>query len=555
LVEFFSEKWPAQMKNIIMIRITLLLFINISVCYGTIYEYDSLNRLSRVTYDGGFQITYMYDEVGNRTELIATILPDIAPNGLVNLEDFTVMAEHWLNSDCGEPDWCGLADIDRDANVGTVELNYLANWWLKESAYDLATSVIGGHGSIMPLSDSYAYGTVVPLTAIPDSGYQVNSWSGTDNDSTQNKTNTVAMVGSKTVTVEFETSYALNTSVIGGNGVILPASGNYERGTTVELQAVPDEGYHVKSWSGTDNDSLTTVQNTVTMNSGRTVTVEFQSIGELIPMENSGFETGDFTGWSLITDWPSEASVVSPGFSGSIHKAYLRAWEEWIPEGEIFMTGRIELSRTVPVEIPSCYQVVFDYERMNNSGVTISINGANYSLNEGVNHFEEVAYTGESISIIVTLNGNGYAELYLDNFKIYRVDSGSTGDTTIVNGGFELGDFTNWQILQSDPVNTYYSVWDTPLTEGNYSAEIDAWSDAEIHLRSINLIHAGVLSFDYWAMGTEAYVLINGQQYALNTTENVVSFSMPIVTPIYQFEVVLKGETYMLIDNCQIQPL
>ena len=46
-------------------------------------------------------------------------------------------------------------------------------------------------------------------------------------------------------------------------------------GARLALTATPDAGYQVKSWSGTDDDTLTTVNNTVTMDADRTVTVEF----------------------------------------------------------------------------------------------------------------------------------------------------------------------------------------------------------------------------------------------------------------------------------------
>jgi YD repeat-containing protein len=34
------------------------------------YEYDSLNRLSRVTYENGDSITYEYDAAGNITNVV-----------------------------------------------------------------------------------------------------------------------------------------------------------------------------------------------------------------------------------------------------------------------------------------------------------------------------------------------------------------------------------------------------------------------------------------------------------------------------------------------------
>ncbi len=168
--------------------------------------------------------------------------------------------------------------------------------------YTLNASVVGGHGSVSPTSGSYAVGTVVMLTATPNTGYRVKAWSGTNNDSSTSNTNTVTMNSNKTATVEFEeipvTQYALTASVVGGHGSVSPTSGSYAAGTVVTLTATPNTGYRVKAWNGTNNDSSTSNTNTVTMNSNKTVTVEF----ELIPA----------TQYTLTTS-------VSPIGSGSIN--------------------------------------------------------------------------------------------------------------------------------------------------------------------------------------------------------------------------------------------
>ena len=52
------------MKNIL---ITTILFLNACLIFAqTGYEYDNLNRLTKVTYDNGTTISYNYDELGNR---------------------------------------------------------------------------------------------------------------------------------------------------------------------------------------------------------------------------------------------------------------------------------------------------------------------------------------------------------------------------------------------------------------------------------------------------------------------------------------------------------
>jgi len=121
----------------------------------------------------------------------------------------------------------------------------------------------------------------VALLAIPDYGYGVKSWTGTDDDTLTTLQNAVTMNEDKSVTVAFEqlTLYYLTTSVVGGNGSIAPPSGPYYDREVITLTATPDPNYKVKAWSGTDDDTLTTAQNTVTINGADAhVTVEFMPI-------------------------------------------------------------------------------------------------------------------------------------------------------------------------------------------------------------------------------------------------------------------------------------
>jgi len=96
------------------------------------YEYDDLNRLTRAIYDETTVIEYTYDEVGNRTRRVSTLMADTSIDGTVNFHDFTVVASRWLDEDCGYPDeWCEGADIDWNTEVGIEDIAILAQQWLE----------------------------------------------------------------------------------------------------------------------------------------------------------------------------------------------------------------------------------------------------------------------------------------------------------------------------------------------------------------------------------------------------------------------------------------
>ena len=176
--------------------------------------------------------------------------------------------------------WTGTDNDALKTNTNTVTVNgdrTVAVAFEAIPRYTLGSSVVGGHGTLSPSSGTHSDGTVVSLTAAPDSGYRVKAWTGTDNDALKTNTNAVTMSRNRTVTVEFEAipRHTLNTSVAGGHGTLSPATGMHYVGTVVTLTAVPDSGYQIKAWTGTDNDALLTSSNTATMTGDRTVTVEF----------------------------------------------------------------------------------------------------------------------------------------------------------------------------------------------------------------------------------------------------------------------------------------
>jgi YD repeat-containing protein len=106
------------------------------ICLGQVvlaatYQYDNLHRLTSVVYDNGMQITYNYDEVGNRTQRVSTLLADTSIDGKVDFKDFAIIASRWLDADCIGPGWCEGADIDWSSTVDIEDLAILAQQWLE----------------------------------------------------------------------------------------------------------------------------------------------------------------------------------------------------------------------------------------------------------------------------------------------------------------------------------------------------------------------------------------------------------------------------------------
>jgi predicted outer membrane repeat protein len=102
--------------------------------------------------------------------------------------------------------WTGTNNdnLTGPANSVTMNGNRTVTVAFVSNSCKLTVQVVGNNGgTVTPTSGTYSRGTVVTLTATPASGYRIDNWQGTDNDSSYAQTNTVTMNGDKTVNVTF----------------------------------------------------------------------------------------------------------------------------------------------------------------------------------------------------------------------------------------------------------------------------------------------------------------------------------------------------------------
>ena len=55
---------------------------------------------------------------------------DLNLDEVVDFHDFALFSSQWNGSDCGDPDWCAGADIDRDGDVDHKDLGLFVEYWL-----------------------------------------------------------------------------------------------------------------------------------------------------------------------------------------------------------------------------------------------------------------------------------------------------------------------------------------------------------------------------------------------------------------------------------------
>lgn len=193
-------------------------------------------------------------------------------------------------------------DLSGTENPTTITLNthmsVSANF--AQVRYTLTINITGaGNVQRVPDETTYLPGTLVQLTASPNTGYDFIQWSG-DASGTGTTTN-VVLNGDKTVNAIFEAGcYPLTlTAVPASGGAVVPnpsanCGGNYTHGTNVSLSAIPVAGYAFSGWSGDASGSANPYPN-LAMSGNRSVIATFTQLEYTVTVNVSPAGAGTVT--------------------------------------------------------------------------------------------------------------------------------------------------------------------------------------------------------------------------------------------------------------------
>ncbi len=178
--------------------------------------------------------------------------------------------------------WSGTSDDTSLANSNIVVVDSAKTVSVDFELIPCVLTLTAGDGGTVQATPAavdnvYDYGTIISFTAVPDEGYVVKNWTGTDDDGATTLNNTMTITSDTSVAVTFEKSiHDLQVIIIGGNGEVTPETGSYEYGTLVDLTVTPDANYRLVSWQGTTNDSSDLLTNQVSITEDTTVTVTLE---------------------------------------------------------------------------------------------------------------------------------------------------------------------------------------------------------------------------------------------------------------------------------------
>ncbi len=326
-------------------------------------EYDCVGFIQQIS-DGGYMLTGYtesfstggYDFWVIKLGADGNISPSCEFDGI---SDAAVSSTGFLP---GEPNITpqGTSLALLDSNVSPYVTGATATLLCSDQEYSLTVSTSPG-GTTDPSPDIYTYygGKRVTLTAIPDSGYVFNGWSG-DASGTENPI-TIIMDENKSIAANFVMGHTLTIAATeGGSTFPNPGSYNYGAGEEVTITANPYVGYIFNGWTGdvpqgNENDNPLTI----TVDSDKSITANFIWPCQLIITAGKGGTTDplpgtyiygmgtevriaaipeegyEFVGWSVdatglenpITMTMDEDRLIAASFSGAGGEEEKSFWE------------------------------------------------------------------------------------------------------------------------------------------------------------------------------------------------------------------------------------
>jgi len=146
------------------------------------------------------------------------------------------------------------------------------------SQYSLNVSASNGTVNRNPNNTSYASGSIVTLTASPNSCYEFSGWAGNCASFGMNTTCTLTMDSNKSVSANFTAkTFFLDVSAYNGTVNRTPNQTSYACGSNVTLTASPNSCYEFSGWSGNCSGFGINTSCNLTMDSNKSAGASFST--------------------------------------------------------------------------------------------------------------------------------------------------------------------------------------------------------------------------------------------------------------------------------------
>lgn len=171
----------------------------------------------------------------------------------------------------------GSPQLNSDWNYGNYFEDPDNNFTTSLELQSYLTVNVIGSGSVGNLDPSYNYGSIVPITATPNTNMEFVEWQGSGVAQPTFAQTTVLMDTDRNITAVFEPK-DFNV-VINENGKgSTSGSGLHPFGSTINITATADFGYAFSHWEGAGPDSNTSANTTLTVQQDHSLIAHFNPL-------------------------------------------------------------------------------------------------------------------------------------------------------------------------------------------------------------------------------------------------------------------------------------
>ena len=214
--------------------------------------------------------------------------------------------------------WNGEGIADPSARSTTVDMSQARSLSASFSLNSYDLTVLAESGGSVSGSGSFPHGSLVNVSATPNSGYSFVQWVGAGiSDSTAPNT-TLIMNSDQSITAQFaQSEQSLFSLVLQANpqsSGILIGDGNYPQDQNVSISAEPIAGYSFDRWEGYPINNSPDSNTSLILDSNITITAHFTRLNYLINLDSPGGGTVTGTGTYAFGSEANLSAEASTGY-------------------------------------------------------------------------------------------------------------------------------------------------------------------------------------------------------------------------------------------------
>ena len=177
--------------------------------------------------------------------------------------------------------WSGEGVQNQNAMTTTVTMTQTRTITAFFTIEDYILELNATTGGNVTGDGNYTHGQVIAITALPQSGYQFDEWSGDIDGNLSSSSRSIIMDSNKSITAKFipvtENNFVLSIVANPEIGGSTTGAGSYSSNTVVPITANPLQGYEFLSWEGLGIVESNASSTTVNISQNLLITANFRT--------------------------------------------------------------------------------------------------------------------------------------------------------------------------------------------------------------------------------------------------------------------------------------